>query len=124
MKRIDNPLADNKSAAAHLRDEELAFVAEKIRPIDLRAVPRERWDEYVNFHLALPDHLLDAIEGGPVDPELLPTLEQAVEKHHGITAPYHVTTTFTLRDFGRGWHFVPEAAEFMTGFLLDKEDHG
>jgi hypothetical protein len=123
MKRIpDNPLADNKTAAAHLRDDELAIVADQIRPIDLRSIPRERWHEFVNFHLTLPEHLLDAIGGGPVDPKLVPALEEAVERFHGITAPYFVIATFAIQDFGRGWCFVPEAAEFMTGFLLDKED--
>jgi hypothetical protein len=123
MKPIENPLADNnKTTAAHLRDDELAIVADKIRPIDLRSIPRERWDEFVNFHLTLPEHLLDAIGGGPVDPKLVPALEEAVERFHGITAPYFVIATFEIQQLGRSWRFVPEAAEFMTGFLLDKED--
>jgi hypothetical protein len=122
MKRIENIFEDNRTVAAQLRDEELAIVAEKIRPIDLRTIPREQWDKYLDFQLTVPEHLLDAVEGGPLDADTLRALDEAVERFHGITAPYYVTTTASLQHQGRGWSYVPEAAEFLTGFVLDKED--
>jgi hypothetical protein len=48
-------------------------------------------------------------------------LEEAVEQFHGITSPWHVTTTGRLQRIGRGWQFIPEAALFLTGFLLGKD---
>lgn len=117
---LDNPLASNKTIAAHVRDSEAGLADAQLRPVDLRSIPREQWDAYLDHHLALPPHLLDAIAGGPVDPQLVPGLEAAVEQFHGITAPYAVTMTMTLQKTGRPWSEAPEAADAMTGFVLDK----
>jgi hypothetical protein len=121
----DNYLLSNKTAAAELRDAERDLVAHAgPAPVNLRSVPRERWTEYEDWQLTLPDGVqkfLDGHDGTPLTRELVHSLEEAVENHHGITAPWHVSMTLALQA-GRAWTYLPEAAPYLTGFVLGKDE--
>lgn len=112
---------NNRTTAALTRDAETEIVSHGPRPVNLRTIPRERWDEYLSFHLTVPPAVLTTLDGEPIPPGQLDAYEDAVAHWHGITAPYYVSTSFALRSLGRPWRYVPEAAEFLTGFTLCKD---
>lgn len=112
----------NKTAGALARDSEREIVSRGDQPLDLRTVPSERWDACLHQELALPPRLLDGFDPGPIPNDLVPALEEAVEKFHGITPPYYAAMSVTLQRTGRAWKYVPEAAPLLTGFTFGRED--
>ncbi|MGB8170965.1 MAG: hypothetical protein WCF18_25910 [Chthoniobacteraceae bacterium] len=114
----------NKTMAALLREAEQEIVdAGGPLPVDLRNVPRDRWDEFISFHVTLPAAVGATItEGEAIPPDQLDAYEDAVAKFHGVTEPYYINLSESLRDYGRAWKYVKEAAKFLTGFRLGKDD--
>src|SRR6266478_5701486 len=106
----------NKSAAAQVRDAEQETVDEGgPHPVDLRSIPREKWDEFVNYQLVIPPDVAKSIEGeAPYDRQTVAAIEQAVEKWHGITPPFFAVMDVGMQQLGRGWKYVPEAAPYLT----------
>ncbi|MEA3207849.1 MAG: hypothetical protein QOE70_906 [Chthoniobacter sp.] len=120
--RILADLESNKTAAAQLRDGEI----ERLRaggpaPIDLRSVPSEQWEQLLLHHVTVPPEIGASIDAQPIPPELVPSYEEAMERYHGVTPPYFLTMTPTLRRIGRAWAFVPELAPLVSGFILERE---
>jgi hypothetical protein len=115
----------NKSPAACVRDGELEIVADgKPWFVDLRSVPREKWDDYVDWDVALPPGVAKYLDGhiGPLTTEESDNMEIAIEKFYGIEAPYYITASATMQSKGRSWSYVPESAIFCTGFHIAKEE--
>ncbi|MEA3210964.1 MAG: hypothetical protein QOE70_4021 [Chthoniobacter sp.] len=117
----ENPLLSNRTIAAHARDSERFVIAKRVTPIDLRSLPRDRWDEFIDFHLTLPPRLLDGFDPGPLPADSIEALEDAVARFHGITEPYFVAIDTQLEKTGRAWRYEPDAAAFLTGFRLDRD---
>ena len=118
---ITDHFESNKTAAALARESERELAANPILPVDLRTIPREQWDSCLDHELVLPPRLLDGFDPGPLPRESVGALEEAVEKFHGITAPYYARISFDLVETGRAWKYVAEAAPYLTGFTLEKE---
>jgi hypothetical protein len=114
----------NKKMAALLREAEQEIVdAGGPMPVDLRNVPRERWDEFVAFYVTIPAAVAATItDGEPIPPDQIDAYEDAVAKFHGVTEPYYICLNASLRKRGRAWSYVPGAAQFITGFRLGKDD--
>jgi hypothetical protein len=122
-------LESNRSPSALLRDAELETARRQIPLPDLRTLPRPEWDRCVHRELAVPDglarylagELTDAPPSFPLTPEQVAGLEEQVERHHGVTAPYYVAMDLGLSRDGRTWYYVPEAAPYLSGFSLGRE---
>jgi len=115
----------NKSPAACVRDNELEIVAEgKPWFVDLHAVPREKWDDYVPWDIALPPGVAKYLDGheGPLTADEIQNMEIAIEKFYEIEPPFCIIASATMQSRGRSWSYVPESAKFCTGFHLDKEE--
>ena len=116
----------NKTAAALLRDSETAYVHnDGPPPVDLRALPRENWGTVLQRHVTLPEGVrafLDGHDGSPLASSVVHALEETVESYHGVTAPWCILSSPAIQSSGRAWRYVPEAAPYLTGFVLMKED--
>jgi len=113
----------NRTSSAELHDCEVYLVAHPIPLLDLRTVPREEWDAYLDRHLLMPPAIASFFADSPPLP--LPTeqadaIAQAVEDFHGITAPYYADMSTRLQTEGRAWGFVPEVAPYVSGFYFGK----
>ena len=63
-----------------------------LAPVDLRAIPCAEWDRWLNHRIQLPAGIARYHEGQPAFTILeVQNLEAALEKHHGVTAPYYLT---------------------------------
>jgi hypothetical protein len=125
-------LLTNKSAAALLRDSELDIARRKQPPVDLRTVPLEQWDNYLEHDVVMPSelrHFLDLREYENIhatkefvslDEKAVHGFEEWTEKFHGVKPPYHIYMSITLQQTGRPWKYVPEAGAYLTGFILGK----
>ena len=112
----------NKTVSARLKECEEQTVREQgPPPVDLRAIPRERWDEYLHFHVTLPPAVAAVLDGNPIPGDQVGAFELAVEAFHGVTSPYYISMCPVLQSYGRTWRYVPEAGAFRTGFSLQKE---
>lgn len=121
LENLDNPLASNKSFAAHARDSERS-AAQGPGPVDLRIIDCSAWDIFENQQLIIPEGVrsfLRGHDGTPLPPETVQSLEEAVEKFHGITPPWSVTMEIHTQQTGRAAMF-PEHGYEPTGFVLDR----
>ena len=119
---VDNPLDSNKSFGAQARDFERALVRERIEPVDLRTITHAQWASFENRHLVLPPGVkafLDGHDGTPLSSETVHGLVEAIEAFHGVAPPFTVFMELHTQQTGRGWVHEPDAAPFLTGFLLD-----
>lgn len=123
-------LESNRTVSALARDAEREAVRRAIPPVDLRTVPRDQWEPLLGRDLALPDAVARFLAGEltdvpitvPLPREQIHAMEEAVEKFHGITAPYHAAMSLAVQRTGRAWRHEPELARTATGFLLGRDD--
>jgi hypothetical protein len=120
-------LLSNKSAAALLRDAELELIKRAEKPVDLRTVPLKQWDSCVDRDIIIPDDMQellipDELLPRPFNEKIIHALERGVEKFHHVKPPYHIRMSITLQQTGRPWAYVPEAGQYLTGFILGKDD--
>ena len=123
----EDVLESNRSFAALARDSELETVKFKDAPIDLRTIPREQWDQYIDYQVTLPPEVAGYLEGRdkselPMKKEEVHALEIALEKWHDVAEPYYISMCATLQSKGRAWAYVEVAAPYLTGFLFGKID--
>lgn len=112
----------NKTVSARVRQIEEEIVREKgPGPVDLREIPRERWDEFLNYQVTLPPAVAAVLDGNPIPGDQVDAFELAVEAFHGVSSPYYVAMGSHLRIYGRPWCYVPAVAPYVTGFRLMKE---
>lgn len=118
-------LLSNRSLSAMVRDDELAAANAAVAPVDLRAIPHERWNEYRERDVTLPPAVLSYLNGSEnrrlTEDETNGLIDQ-VSAFHGVKSPWYIVASPTLRRTGRAWSYVPELAPFVTGFFLEKED--
>lgn len=115
-----NILTSNLSAAALVREHE-AWLARVQRPlVDLRSIPREQWPDYYGRDVTLPPDIekyLAGREPGSMSKEEVEGLEDQVMTYHGVELPFYIQLS---RDdwekYGHAWHYVPEAAPYLSGF--------
>ena len=61
------------------------------RPVYLRAVPREEWDQWLNHELTVPPEVERYLEGQfAFNAKEIAAIEAAVERWHGIVAPWGI----------------------------------
>lgn len=122
----ENDVLTNKSAAALLRDSELNVVATGLRPVDLRTIPLEQWDNHIGRDVTLPAIIKDWLTQRPSVPIDECFVHQAEDFtasfYHGVKPPYYIWMSITLQQTGRPWAYVPEAGAFMTGMVLGKDE--
>jgi hypothetical protein len=118
-------LLSNRSLSAMVRDDELAAANAAVPPTDLRAIPRDRWNEYRERDVTLPPAVLSYLAGAEnrrlTEAETNGLIDQ-VAAFHDVESPWYIAASPTLRRTGRAWSYVPEIAPFVTGFYLEKED--
>ncbi len=121
-KQIAEDLLTNKSAAALLRDSELDISRRKQPPVDLKTVPLEQWDNYLEHDVTLPEPIAHLLKSMPVapNPTIVHQIEQTVEEFHNVKPPYHIYMSITLQQTRRPWKYVPEAGAYLTGLILGK----
>ena len=115
-----NQLSSNLTGAALVKEHE-EWLARVQRPlVDLRSIPRTQWPEYYGRDVTLPPEIRRYLEGrepGPMTSEEADGLEDAVMRFHGVEAPFYIDL---WRDqwekHGHAWHYVPEAALYVSGF--------
>jgi hypothetical protein len=122
---MENDLLTNKTNAALLRDSEQEIVRAKIRPINLRKVPLEKWDRYLEHDVTLPRKLQnwfdeDAAFEFPLSKKQIHEIEEDIEKYHGVQPPYYIGMSLTLQLTGRPWAYVEGAGKCLTGLTLEK----
>lgn len=126
----DRFLESNLTNAALLRDAEREIAARAVPPLDLRGIPRAEWTRHLHAQLAIPEgirrYLAGELTGAPpsfpLDRATVHAMERQVEEWHGITAPWHVAMELPVSQHGRAWRHVPEAAPYLTGFVLGKDE--
>ena len=121
-----NDLETNQTNAALLRDTEREIAQRAEPPVDLRSVPREQWDRFLDWDVTLPaivkvflerkERLSESFTRAEVH-----AIEEATELHHAIEEPYHVTMSPTLQTTGRAWAYVWETEPYLTGLVLGKK---
>ncbi|MEA3212445.1 MAG: hypothetical protein QOE70_5502 [Chthoniobacter sp.] len=112
----------NKSGAALARESEEEIVREGgPGPVDLREIPRERWDEFIHYQVTLPPSVAAMLDGEPIPGDQVDAFELAVEAFHSVASPYYIAMCPILQTRGRPWAYVPAVAPYVTGFRLLKE---
>jgi hypothetical protein len=124
--RMENDLLTNKTNAALLRDSEQQIVRAKIRPINLRKVPVEKWDRYLEHDVTLPRKLQnwldeDAAFEFPLSKKQIHEIEEDIEKYHGVRPPFYIYMSLTLQQTGQPWVYVKKAGQYLTGLTLSKK---
>ncbi len=114
----------NKSLAALARDAEAESAKCGPAPVDLRAIPREEWNKWLNCDVTLPPtvgaYLAAHPKGQPPTSDEVQNLECVVEEWHGVSSPFYVSMSLTLQAVDKPWQYVE--TENLTGFALGKEE--
>jgi hypothetical protein len=113
----------NRHFSAMVRDDELEAVNKAEVPADLRGVPIDQWDRYVQRDVMLPPDVanyLDVRELRPLTKSEIDGLENQIAKFHNVQPPYCIVCSLELQRTGRAWLYVPEVAPYVTGFYLDR----
>lgn len=126
---VQDMFESNRSASAMLRDGEAESARRASPLLDLRTIPREQWDKHLNSELVLPPGIARFLAGDltdtppafPLTTQQVHAMEEAVERFHGIAAPYYAAMSIRLQQTGRAWAYVPEIAPFVSGFCFGKE---
>ena len=122
QKFIDDMLS-NRSPAAMARDAEADVAAHGPGPVDLRSIPKDQWDRFIDFDVTLPPavqtYLADYPVGQPLTTEEVQNMEIAVEQWHGVSEPYYIAMSLTLQQSGKPWAYVQ--SDKFTGFTFGKE---
>lgn len=129
QKAASDMFESNRSGDALLRESEADMAKRAIPLLDLRTVPREKWDAFLSRQLAVPpaiaSFLACELTDGPPFPlttEQVHAAEEAVEKFHGITEPYYAAMIPHLGHTGKAWCYVPELAPYVSGFSFGKDE--
>jgi hypothetical protein len=123
---VENDLLTNKTNAALLRESELEIVQRAEPPVDLRTVPPEQWDNYLQHDVVIPPELHGFLPDGDfglLEEYEINAVEEATENFHGVKPPYYIYMSLTLQQTGRPWAYVPEAGQYLTGLTLGKIPH-
>jgi hypothetical protein len=121
--KMNEDLETNRTAAAELRESEAELVRRPIPLLDLRTVPRERWDSMLDRELVVPPtiaSLLPDVEY-PISGEQADAFADGIAMFYGIAPPYYVEMSIRFQQTGRAWAYVPEAAPYVSGFYFSKE---
>jgi hypothetical protein len=120
---VNDLFFSNKSTAALARDAEAECAKHGPAPVNLRAIQRGDWDNWLNCDVTLPPavqkYLAAHPKGQPLTSDEVQNLECVVEQWHGISPPFYVTMTLTLQTIGRPWQYVE--TQNLTGFTLGKD---
>ena len=113
----------NRKFASLVRDDELECIRRGIRPVDLRAIPPEDWKNVIYHDLILPPAVAAYLDDRdtPLVGEEADLVADQVAAFHGLKEPWYVEVSSAREASGRAWNFLPEAAEFLTGFRLMHE---
>ena len=106
-----------------VRDDELEAVNEAKAPANLREVPIDQWDRYVQRDVTLPPDVANYLDGRelrPLTKSEIDGLENQISKFHNVQPPYCIVCSLELQRTGRAWLYVPEVAPYVTGFYLDR----
>ncbi|MES2569348.1 MAG: hypothetical protein V4710_04755 [Verrucomicrobiota bacterium] len=65
---------------------------DKVPPIDLRRIPRERWDDVLAFPLEWPPEVRAYVDGhqGAFSVDEIDSLEETLDRFYEVTPPYTV----------------------------------
>jgi hypothetical protein len=113
----------NRPFSAVVRDDELGAVNKAEAPADLRGVPIDQWDCYVQRDVTLPPDVANYLDGRelrPLTKSEIDRLENQIAKFHNVQPPYCIVCSLELQRTGRAWLYVPEVAPYVTGFYLDR----
>ncbi len=123
---MDDFLTSNKTGAALLRDSEREFVENNgPLPINLRKVPRNEWDKFQNHEVEKPPSIAEFLrerKQGTLSSAEVHWIEDYADQFYNVVEPFYIATSPTLQSLGRAWAYVPEAARFLTGLSLRKDD--
>ena len=106
-----------------VRDDELEAVNKAEAPVNLREVPMDQWDRYVQRDVTLPPDVANYLDGRelrPLTKSEIDGLENQIAKFHNVQPPYCIVCSLELQRTGRAWLYVPEVAPYVTGFYLDR----
>ena len=102
------------------RQVERKIIKLALPPVDLREIPREQWDNYIDRDVTMPPSV-QTVPSTPLTEAQVHAIEEGTEKFHAVTQPYYIHMSFTLQQTGRPWLFEPEVGKFLTGLTLGKE---
>jgi hypothetical protein len=106
-----------------VRDDELEAVNKAEAPANLREVPIDQWDRYVQSDVTLPPDVVNYLDGReprPLSEPEIDDLEDQIAKFHNVQPPYCIVCSLEFQRTGRAWLYVPEVAPYVTGFYLDR----
>ena len=101
---------------------EQAIIDDATPPADIRSIPLEERHNYDNTDVAVPDHVKEHLAKCvfPLSTDETSIIEEMMEEYHKVSEPNCIGMNFGKT--GKPYTYLPEVANYATGFLYFHEE--